>query len=69
MIDKIPWMWVIAGGSLCFTFAISYSSVPGLWLVAGLGLTLALGGTAHYIADLVRETLLGNMKSHDEPKP
>lgn len=69
MIDKIPLIWVIAGGSFCFAFGLSAIQTPGMWLFAGTGLTLALASTAHYIVDLVRVAVKNEAASPGDSVP
>lgn len=69
MVDKIPWLWVIVGGSLVCAFGVSISfRDPGTWIIAGMGLALALAGAAQYAAELVRITTLHESES-DKPVP
>ena len=69
MLEKIQWPWIIAFGSMIFTGSMSEAHTPGIWLIAGLGLTLALAGTAHYIAALVSDAVQSRSASSTEPIP
>ena len=70
MVDKLHWLWVIAGGSLCFAFGMAYAfRMPEMCFVVGIGLTLALAGAAQYTAELVRVAIQSKSISQSEPIP